>query len=553
MAQSERWGHLRGDIYGGVTAAVVALPLALAFGVSSGVGPVAGLYGAICVGLFAALFGGTPSQVSGPTGPMTVVMAAVFTDFVARDPANGPVLAFTVVMLAGGFQILFGLLRLGKYITLVPFPVISGFMTGIGVIIILLQLEPLLGHPAEASVLSALQELPAAIVALNVHALGLALLTLAILFFWPSTFNRWLPAPLAALILGTALTVSLYPQGAVAVIGSIPQGLPALHWPHVDMSLAGEMIRAALMLAALGAIDSLLTSLVADNLTKSQHNPNRELVGQGIGNLAAGLFGGLPGAGATMRTVVNIRAGGRTGLSGAVHALLLLLAVLGGGQLAEAIPHAVLAGILLKVGLDIIDWRFLGRVHRAPPFVAGLMFLVLYLTVFVDLVTAVGVGVFLANLYTVRRLSDLQLESARVVGDDEACLTPQEREILAQSRGRILLYQLTGPVSFGAAKAIQKKIAAQTAHDALVLDLSAVPYIDVSTAIAVEELILESRQGRREVYLVGMAEGVADVMARMGVLKRLGEDRVYPQRIPALLRAQALLGEEPLLASAAAR
>lgn len=529
--------NIRGDIYGGITAGVVALPLALAFGVSSGAGAIAGLYGAIFVGFFAALFGGTSAQVSGPTGPMTVVMAAVLTDFIALDPKAGLAMAFTVVMLSGLFQIGFGMLRLGRYITLVPFPVISGFMTGIGVIIIILQLGPLLGHPAASGVVESLSRLPQQLGGLDGSSLSLGAMALAIVLLWPARLNRILPAALAALIFCTLAASLLFSGSELAVIGTIPSGLPEWHFPVFDLAQTELIIRSALMLAALGAIDSLLTSLVADNMLKSQHNSDRELIGQGVGNLVAGMFGGLPGAGATMRTVVNIRAGGRTPISGALHALVLLAVVLGAGPLAEDIPLAVLAGILIKVGLDIVDWGFLRRLHRAPKFVVLLMMLVLGLTVFVDLIVAVGVGVFLANIYTVKRLSDLQLAEVHPILDDDAGLNDEERQMLLSTHGRLLLYRLNGPISYGAAKGILTRLRESAPHDSLVLDLSDVPYIDVSTALTMEELILESRDNNRDLYLVGVTPVVETVLQRMRVLSHLNEDHLCLNRQQAIHNA----------------
>lgn len=542
MINGLHFRNLRGDLFGGLTAAVVALPLALAFGVTSGAGPVAGLYGAICVGFFAALFGGTPTQVSGPTGPMTVVMASIFTEFVALDPERGPWLAFTVVMLAGVFQICFGLLRLGKYITLVPFPVISGFMTGIGVIIILLQLGPLLGHASSSNVTSAVLELPILVATADLRALMLGSLTLTLIFCWPRVVGRWIPAPLAALLIGTLTYLLLFQNSGLAVIGEIPSALPTLSTPIWELALLPRMLTAALILAALGAIDSLLTSLVADNLSKTQHDSDRELIGQGVGNLVAGFFGGLPGAGATVRTVVNIRAGGKTPLSGALHALILLILVVGAAPLAETIPHAVLAGILIKVGVDIIDWSFLRLVHRAPPFVVALMLMVLTLTVFVDLITAVGLGVFIANLYTVKRLSELQLAEVQLINGESELLSRHESQLLAQAKGRVLLYHLNGPISFGAAKAIQRKLADSQPHDTLLLDLSQVPYIDVSTAMAIEEMILDTQIAERDVYLVGVTPLVEDVLRRMKVLSLVEPTAIFQHRQDALERAIELLG-----------
>ena len=529
--------NIRGDLFGGLTAAVVALPLALAFGVSSGAGPIAGVYGAIFVGFFAALFGGTSTQVSGPTGPMTVVMAAVFTQFSAIDPEQGPMLAFTVVLLGGFFQVVFGLFKLGKYITLMPFPVISGFMSGIGVIIIALELAPLLGHATQSSVIASFSMLPGNIIEANQSAVLLGLITLGIVFLCPKNIARVVPPPLIALVAGTIVYILFLPHGSVPVIGAIPLGLPSIVIPTIEFSLLKEMLLAAFMLAALGSIDSLLTSLVADNMTKTQHDSDRELMGQGIGNMVAGLFGGLPGAGATMRTVVNIRAGGKTPISGAFHSLILLVIVLGAGPLAEDIPNAVLAGILIKVGIDIIDWDFLRRLHRAPLFVVVLMLLVLILTVFVDLVTAVVVGVFIANVITIKRLSDIQIDSIRVIADqpdNHDQLSLREKEILTTAGGRILLYHIDGPVSYASVKGMTKKLAESRPHDALMFDMTSVPLIDVSTAMAIENMIVDALEAHRDVYMIGMNDVVRNVLTQMQILSRLPENMLFDEREPAL-------------------
>ncbi|HHI70433.1 MAG TPA: SulP family inorganic anion transporter, partial [Rhodobacteraceae bacterium] len=375
--------NLRGDIFGGVTAAVVALPLALAFGVAGGLGPIAGLYGAIAVGFFAAIFGGTPSQVSGPTGPMTVVSAAIVAQYADRLET-----AFAIIFLGGALQALFGVMRLGRYVSYTPYSVISGFMSGIGAIIIIIELLPFIGAPtASGGPVGTLTALPAALMGINYQAFAIAAAALAIMVFWRGRVATILPPPLAALVVGTILSLTVLPDAPV--IGTVPTGLPSLHLPVIGIDDLAKVIQPAFVLALLGTIDSLLTSLVADTITRTHHNSNRELIGQGIGNMAAGLLGALPGAGATMRTVVNVRAGGRTPISGALHALILLSLVLGMGPLAEKIPHAALAGILMKVGWDIIDWSYLKRIHHAPREKVFVMFVTLGLTVFVDLITAV--------------------------------------------------------------------------------------------------------------------------------------------------------------------
>ena len=377
--------NFRGDLYGGLTAGIVALPLALAFGEASGAGPIAGVYGAIIVGFFAALFGGTGSQISGPTGPMVVVFAGVFASL-----AGDPGLVFATVVLAGLMQIVFGVLGFGQYIRLVPYPVVSGFMSGIGCIIIALQLARLFGHePQGGGTIPALMEVPSAVMDPHFGALFVGLLTLTMVFSWPATWGRYVPSPLAALIVGTLVGLTL--EG-LPVLGAIPTGLPSFVMPAIEADTAIIVFEAAAILAVLGAIDSLLTSLVADNMTRTRHHSNRELVGQGIGNTVAGLFGGIPGAGATMRTVVNIRTGGATKISGMIQSVLLLAVVVLLAPLASQIPQAVLAGILVKVGYDIIDFAYLKRAHQGPRFDLALMALVLGLTVFVDLITAVMAG-----------------------------------------------------------------------------------------------------------------------------------------------------------------
>uniref|UniRef100_UPI0018CC499A SulP family inorganic anion transporter n=1 Tax=Planktothrix serta TaxID=1678310 RepID=UPI0018CC499A len=494
----------RGDLFGGLTAAIVALPLALAFGVASGAGAITGLYGSIIVGFFAALFGGTPAQVSGPTGPMTVVMTTVIAALVARHPDTGLAMAFTVVMLGGLLQILFGVMRLGQYITLMPYTVISGFMSGIGVIIILLQLPPLLGHTAPGGVIPILQQLPLYLSQPNFVALGLGLLTLLIVFFVPPKFNRIVPSPLLALVTVTLISVVVFGNANLERIGEIPKGLPTLRMPTFSVPELADMLRYGLMLGVLGSIDSLLTSLVADSISRTQHDSDQELIGQGIGNFLAGLFGGLPGAGATMRTVVNVQAGGKTPLSGMIHAVVLLVVVFQAGPLTAQIPNAVLAGLLLKVGIDILDWGFIKRAPRISLKGTGLMYLVLFLTVFVDLITAVLVGAFIANVLTIKRLSDLQSDNIQAITDptDSHNLTLAEQEILTQANGKILLFQLGGPMSFGAAKSISRRMSMVKNYEALVLDLSKVPTIGITSALAIESIVQDEINHHRHVWIV---------------------------------------------------
>ncbi len=533
--------NLRGDISGGLVAAVVALPLALAFGVASGAGAIAGLYGAIFVGFFAALFGGTPAQVSGPTGPMTVVMAGMIVQF-GQEPA----LAFTAVMMGGAFQMLLGFSGAGKYITLVPYPVISGFMSGIGCIILILQLGPLMGHAARPEgVLATLIALPEFFANPVIHAVLAGLLTLGIIYLTPSSLSKIIPSPLLALLIGTAVTFFFWPHAPV--IGDIPAGFPGPILPTLHMEGLAAIVEAAMVLAMLGAIDSLLTSLVCDNMTRTQHDSNRELIGQGFGNLVSGLFGGLPGAGATMRSVANIRTGGRTPLSGMLHALVLLAVLLGLGPYAEKIPLAVLGGILFKVGVDIIDWRFLRHVIQAPRADVLIMAIVLFITVAVDLIAAVGVGVVLASILFVKRMADLELANLRVVTGQatEAPILPEESAVLARNNGRIVLIHVDGPMSFGSAKNMVRRlenVPGFNTFSSVVLDLSDVSAIDGTAALAVEDMLRIVTAHKQHLFFVGMQAHVTESLEGLGILSLIPPDHRYARRLDALRHAAYLSG-----------
>ena len=528
--------NLRGDIYGGVTAGVVALPLALAFGEASGAGPIAGLWGAIIVGFFASLFGGTESQVSGPTGPMIVVFAGVFASL------HGDLsLVFAAVVLAGLLQILFGFLKFGQYIRLVPYPVISGFMSGIGCIIIALQLARMFGHEPEGrGTIPALRAVPSAVMDPNFSALALGVITLVLIFKWPASWSKYVPGPLVALVVGTLMSLLLT---AVPVLGNIPTGFPDFVLPAVSHETFAIVAEAAFVLALLGAIDSLLTSLVADNMSRTRHDSNRELIGQGIGNTVAGFFGAIPGAGATMRTVVNIRTGGKTKLSGMIHALLLLAVVISLAPLAEKIPHTVLAGILIKVGYDIIDFSYLKHAHKGPRWDLALMALVLGLTVFVDLITAVLFGVVLAALAFVKMLADEQLVALHE--GDSRVITPEERTLIDQMGGRVMLFEFGGPLSFGAAADLGHQIRGLVPTDAhaMILDFSRVPFIDVSAARAIETIACDAKLVKTTVYVTGMRDEVRKNLRGLNADHCLPDDIYYEHRLDAL-RAAVIKMEE---------
>ena len=522
--------NIRGDILGGITAAVVALPLALAFG-NAALGPggaIYGLYGAVVVGFLAALFGGTPAQVSGPTGPMSVTVAGVVAGLAAvgvpRDLSAGQILPLVMaaVVIGGIFQIIFGLLKLGKYITLVPYSVVSGFMSGIGVIIIALQIGPLLGIPTRGGVLESLSTVFSNFEP-NGAAIGVAIMTLGIVFLTPRKICQWVPSPLLALLIVTPLSVIFFGDGAIDRIGDIPRGVPSLSLPSFNKYLP-IIFKAGLVLAVLGAIDSLLTSLVADNISQTKHNSDRELIGQGIGNAVAGLFSGLPGAGATMRTVINVKSGGSTPISGMVHSIVLLIVLIGAGPLAEKIPTALLAGILIKVGLDIIDWGFLRRAHKLSLKTAAVMYSVLLMTVFWDLIWAVLVGVFIANMLTIDSITESQLEGMEADNplnkknlQSNNLLPAAERELLDKCSGEVMLFRLRGPLSFGAAKGISERMVLVRNYKILILDITDVPRVGVTATLAIEDMMQEAKNNSRKAFVAGANEKVKERLAKFGV------------------------------------
>ena len=529
--------NLKGDLLGGLTAAVVALPLALAFG-NAALGPggaIYGLYGAIVTGFLAALLGGTPAQVSGPTGPMSVTVAGVVSSLAAvgvnQDLNAGEILPMVMaaVVIGGVCEVLLGVLRLGRFITLVPYSVVSGFMSGIGFIILVLQLGPFVGITTRGGVVDTLQTL-ANSPGLNPAALAVGVMTLAVVFLSPLRLRQWIPSPLLALVIVTPLSLLLFNDNRLnalgleplARIGSIPEGGLQLVMPNFSQHLP-ELVKAGLVLALLGAIDSLLTSLVADNITQTSHDSNRELIGQGMANTAAGFLSGLPGAGATMRTVINIKSGGSTPLSGMSHSLVLLIVLLGAGPLAAQIPTALLAGILIKVGLDIIDWGFLLRAHRLSGKTAVLMYSVLLMTVFWDLIWGVLVGMFIANLLTVDSITQTQLEgmdadnSPDVAAGRHHDLNAEEKALVHRCGNALMLFRLRGPLSFGAAKGISARMGLIQNYKILILDITEVPRIGISASLAIERMVQEAQTSGRTILIAGANSKLQKRLRQFGV------------------------------------
>ena len=539
----------RGDVFGGLTAAVVGLPVALAFGVASGLGAVQGLYGAIAVGFFASVFGGTRSQISGPTGPMAVAMAVV----VAAN-ADNLAEAFTIAIMAGLIQILLGVLRIGRFVAYTPYSVISGFMSGIGLIIILLQTLPFMGADvAEGGPLGAVRAWPDVVPDVNFSALAIAAVTLAVGVLWPNRLKQYLPPTLAALLAGTLLSVLWLTK--TPVIGDVPSGLPDIMLPELSVGALAGAVQPALIIALLGSIDSLLTSLVADSMTRTRHNPNRELIGQGIGNMAAGFIGGLPGAGATMGTVVNIRAGGSTQVSGVLRAVILLALVLGLGKYVESIPHAALAGILMKVGWDIIDWRFLTRIHRVQREHLLVMLITLLLTVFLDLVTAVAIGLIAAGMASARLLERLELDSVISVPlldrtflygkeglfDEDDLEDDDDGE--DEFSARVGLVALRGSFSVASSNKLVNAISVDIRdHEVVIFDFTDTISVDDSAALVVEQLIDIALEEDTEVIVIGLEGLPATTLLALNVLKNVPENHIVESLDEAKEISRRLLG-----------
>ena len=546
------FGNLKGDLFGGLTAGIVALPLALAFGIqafggidspdAASIGALAGLVGATMLGMFAAIFGGTPSQISGPTGPMTVVSAALVSSAWAASSGSLSAVLISMTMAAlfcGFFQILFGVIKLGKYVRYIPYPVLSGFMSGIGVIIILQQLYPLVGLKGSGSMIQLLAGFPTAVATgFTLAALLLGVGTILIVTLLP-LLTKKVPATLVALIVMTVVSLFL-PKGSVSIIGDIPAGLPKPFFLNDSVTLAGLdwlfILKAAIIpgltLAGLGSIDTLLTSVVADNITKTKHNSNRELIGQGIGNAVAGLFCGLPGAGATMRTVVNVRSGGRTRLSGVVHALLLLAVMLGLGSLVKYVPLSVLAGILITVGWGIIDFKGFRDLFKIPRADAVVLIVVFLVTVFVDLLTAVGIGMVIACVLFMKRASDLVeggYSSQEMTNFDKESPWNDEGGMPDTAKHSIYIQRLNGPIFFGTINKF-KQVMTDVPVDAkiVIIRMRLVSFMDQSGLYAMETAIKEIQDRGATVLMTIIQPQPMYMLRRMNVIPAIvPEDHTF--------------------------
>ena len=531
--------NLKGDFFGGLTSTVVGLPIALAFGVASGMGALAGLYGAIAVGFFASMFGGTRSQISGPTGSMTVLMAAI----VAMH-ADNLTQAIIIILMAGAIQILLGVFRIGRFVSFTPYSVVSGFMSGVGIIIMVVQTLPFLGWAvAEGGPLGAIRAWPETIRNFDPKALAIGVVSLAVAVALPERARKYVPPPLAALAVGTLLAV-VWLRGT-PVIGEVPTGLPQIQWPVWSPDLLTGAIAPAITMALLGSIDSLLTSLVADAMTRTQHEPNRELIGQGIGNFAAGLIGGVPGAGSTPGTVVNLRAGGSSGLSGMLRSALLLALVMGLGRYVSVIPHAALAGILLKVGWDIVDWRFMKRLHKVRREHLIVMVLTLGLTVFVDLVTAVAFGLIAAGFASALQFERMELDSVVSVPMLDQTFfgstgTDVDNDPFSASVG---LVQLNGTFTVASATRLVKVISLDVQqHEVVILDFTDTYYVDDSAALVIEQLIDTALDEGTDCIVAGVDGDAAATLEALNILQRVPSAQIVASLEDARPIAAGLLG-----------
>ena len=532
---------LRGDIFGGITAAVVSLPVALAFGLAAGLSPAAGIYGAVSVGFFAAVFGGTRGLISGPTGSMTVAMAVI----VASHSANIAE-AFTIVIMAGLIQVLFGLLRIGRYVTYTPYSVISGFMTGVGVIIILVQTPPFLGAPiATGGPMATLGNFSEVFNNFEASALAIATVTLAVALLWPNRYERYLPSTLIALAVGTVMGVLWLTDAPT--IGAVPTDLPSFLLPETDPGVLVRSIEPALVIALVGSVDTLLTALVGDSMTRTRNDPSRELLAQGIGNVITGFIRGLPGSGATPSTVANIRAGGATPASGVLAVAILVVMILTLGDYVGLIPNAVLAGILVKVALDTVDWRFVTRMHRVQREHLAVMLLTFGLTVFLDLVAAVAVGMIAAAVTSARQFERLEMDSVisvplldqgffGVKGDDED---------IDRFSARVGLVALRGTFTVASSSKLIDTISGDIRdHEVVILDFSDTVYVDDSAALVVEQLVQTAITQHTSCVVMGLSGTPAHTLDALDVLKRVPADQIVGTWDEARETALGLLGDK---------
>jgi sulfate permease, SulP family len=512
---SQTFVHWRGDLTGGLTAAVVALPLALAFAVASGVDPKAGLYTAIVAGTIAAVFGGSPVQITGPTGAMAVILVGIVAKY-------GIEKVWIAGVMAGIIQVALGVAKLGRLVKFIPYPVTAGFTNGIAVIIFCGQLNNFLGLklPRSEHFLPGLWQTVTHLEGLNWAAIALATVTIVTKLLW-ARMTTSIPASLVGLVLATAIATFFHLN--VPTIGSIPQSLPMLqsipHWN--DLGLIRELINPALALAALGSIESLLSAVVADGMTVSEkHDSDRELIGQGLANIVVPFFGGIPATGAIARTAVNVRAGGKTRLSGVIHGVAIAIIVLALAPLAAQVPLAALVGILMVTSVRMIEWEAIGLLMRATYSDFAVMMLTWMVTIFFDLVLAVEVGLIAAGALFIKRMSELNLGK---IPETEAFPPGIPLELSKQ----ISVYRVDGPVFFGAAERFVTFLRDEPDVKYLVLRLRYVPNMDTTGLVALQDIYQDLQRHDCRLLLSGLQPEVQKLLERTGLMDKIGRENCF--------------------------
>lgn len=524
---------IKGDFTGGLTAAIIALPMGLAFGLQSGLGPQAGLYTAIILALLASIVAGTKTLISDPTGPMTIVAATIIAEAGFNGVGKIPTVIILSFALGGIFQIMFGLIKVAQYVKYISYPVLSGFMGGIGVIIILTQWHTFLGGERPGGIIDIILDLHTPIIEYHWSSIILGSLTLVFIYFIPK-ISKKIPAGLLSLIIGTLISFTFKKEWGwhwdYSTIGEIPSDLPQIVLPfseflNISFSEFSIAVVSGLTLAGLGTIDTLLTSVVADNLTKTKHNGNRELIGQGIGNFVAALFGGLPGAGSTTGTVANINSNGKTNMSGIFKAIFLLIVLVGLGPLLKDVPKPVLSALLISVGIGIIDFKGMKKLFSLKNSDSLVLLLVVVLTVFVDLLVAVGIGMVLSSFFFMQRMGELVDQQSKSGNINEI---EKKLKIPESIKNRIMVYELDGPLFYGFSDQFKEQAEAIIGKDAVIINMSQVPYIDASGTYVLEEVIKNFKDKKVEVILVGVKDHIFKQFEEFKVIPNtLAEEKAY--------------------------
>ena len=524
---------IKGDFTGGLTAAIIALPMGLAFGLQSGLGPQAGLYTAIILALLASIVAGTKTLISDPTGPMTIVAATIIAEAGFNGVGKIPVVIILSFALGGIFQIMFGLIKVAQYVKYISYPVLSGFMGGIGIIIILTQWHTFLGGQRPGGIIDIILDLHTPIIEYHWSSIILGSLTLVFIYFIPK-ISKKIPAGLISLIIGTLVSFTFKKEWGwhwdYSTIGEIPSDLPQIVLPfseflNISFSEFSIAVVSGLTLAGLGTIDTLLTSVVADNLTKTKHNGNRELIGQGIGNFVAALFGGLPGAGSTTGTVANINSNGKTNMIGIFKAIFLLIVLVGLGPLLKDVPKPVLSALLISVGIGIIDFKGMKKLFSLKNSDSLVLFLVVVLTVFVDLLVAVGIGMVLSSFFFMQRMGELVDQQSKSGDINEI---EKKLKIPESIKNRIMVYELDGPLFYGFSDQFKEQAEAIIGKDAVIINMSQVPYIDASGTYVLEEVIKNFKDKKVEVILVGVKDHIFKQFEEFKVIPNtLAEEKAY--------------------------